>query len=44
MDDPAAADAEMRLRLDHIRDRFSLRHMADQIEALYRQVLRTRAG
>lgn len=44
MDDPAAADAEMRLRLDHIRDRFSLKHMADQIEALYRQVLRTRGG
>ena len=44
MDDPAAADAEMRLRLEHIRDRFSLKHMADQIEALYRQVLRTRGG
>jgi len=44
MDDPAAADAEMRVRLDYIRDRFSLRHMTDQIEALYRQVLRARAG
>ena len=44
MDDPAGADAEMRVRLDYIRDRFSLKHMADQIEALYRQVLRARAG
>ena len=44
MDDPAAADAEMRQRLDYIRDRFSLRHMVDQIEALYRQVLETRAS
>jgi len=44
MDDPAAADAEMRQRLDYIRDRFSLKHMADQIEALYRQVLAARAG
>lgn len=44
MDDPAAAETEMRQRLDYIRDRFSLRHMADQIEALYRQVLAARAG
>jgi glycosyltransferase involved in cell wall biosynthesis len=44
MDDPVAADAEMRQRLDYIRDRFSLRHMADQIEQLYRQVLKARAG
>ena len=44
MDDPAAADAEMRVRLDYIRDRFSLEHMTDQIEALYRQVLQARAG
>lgn len=44
LDDPAAADAEMRTRLDYIRDRFSLRHMVDQIEALYRQVLKARAG
>ncbi len=44
MDDPAAADAEMRVRLDYIRDRFSLKHMTDQIEALYRQVLLARAG
>jgi glycosyltransferase involved in cell wall biosynthesis len=44
MDDPAAADAEMRQRLDFIRDRFSLRHMTDQIEALYRQILARRAA
>ena len=44
LDDPAAADAEMRTRLDYLRDRFSLRHMVDQIEALYRQVLKARAG
>lgn len=43
LDDPAAANAEMRQRLDYIRDRFSLRHMVDQIEALYRQVLKARA-
>jgi len=42
MDDPAAADAEMRQRLDFIRSRFSVAHMADQIEALYRQVLAAR--
>lgn len=42
MDDPAAADAEMRVRLDHIRAGFSLAHMTDQIEALYRQVLASR--
>jgi len=44
MDDPVAADAEMRVRLDHIRAGFSLAHMADQIEALYRQVLAARRG
>jgi glycosyltransferase involved in cell wall biosynthesis len=44
IDDPAAADVEMRQRLDYIRDRFSLRHMADQIEALYRQVLAARGA
>ena len=44
MNDPAAADAEMLVRLDYIRDRFSLKHMTDQIEALYRQVLQARAG
>lgn len=44
MDDPAAADAEMVQRLDYIRDRFSLRHMVDQIEALYRQALSTRGN
>lgn len=39
MDDPARAEAEMRLRFDHVREHFSLDHMADKIEALYRQVL-----
>ncbi len=44
MNDPAAADAEMRVRLSHVRDHFSVQLMTDQIEALYRQVLRTRRG
>jgi glycosyltransferase involved in cell wall biosynthesis len=44
MDNPAAADAEASARLEYIRDRFSLKHMTDQIEALYRQVLATRAA
>lgn len=44
MDDPAAARAEMRARLEHIRAGFSLAHMADQIEALYRQTIATRRG
>ena len=44
MDDPTAADVETRQRLDYIRDRFSLRHMADQIEALYRQGLAARGA
>ncbi|HEX4298035.1 MAG TPA: glycosyltransferase family 4 protein, partial [Devosia sp.] len=44
MDNPAAAQAEARVRLDYIRPRFSIAHMADQIEALYRQVLGKRRG
>lgn len=44
MDDPAAAEREMQLRLAHIRTRFSVSHMTDQIEALYRQVLKARAS
>jgi len=40
--DPAAAQEEMRTRLDFIRDRFSVARMTDAIEALYRQVLATR--
>lgn len=39
MDDPAAAQREMVSRLDFIRDRFSVKHMADQIEGLYREAL-----
>lgn len=42
VNDPAAADAEMAQRLEFIRHRFSIGHMADQIEALYRQVLAAR--
>jgi glycosyltransferase involved in cell wall biosynthesis len=38
MDDPAAAEREMQLRFDFIRNRFSVAHMTDEIEALYRQV------
>jgi glycosyltransferase involved in cell wall biosynthesis len=39
MDDPDAADREMRIRLDYVRENFSLELMASRIEALYRQVL-----
>ena len=44
LDDPQAAFAEMRVRLGFIRDRFSVERMADQIEALYRDVLSKRRG
>ena len=44
MDDPAAARAEAKVRLDYIRPRFTITHMADQIEALYREVLARRRG
>ena len=39
LDDPAAAQAEMTMRLAHIESRFSLATMAGGIEALYRTVL-----
>jgi glycosyltransferase involved in cell wall biosynthesis len=42
MDDPAAAKAEAAVRLDYIRPRFTITHMVDQIEALYREVLAKR--
>jgi glycosyltransferase involved in cell wall biosynthesis len=42
VDDPEAAMAEARIRLDYIRPRFSISHMTDQIEALYRNVLAKR--
>jgi hypothetical protein len=44
LDDPAAAAREADIRLAHIRLGFSISHMADQIEALYRQVLELRRG
>lgn len=42
VNNPEAAMAEAQLRLDYIRPRFSISHMVDQIEALYRQVLAKR--
>jgi glycosyltransferase involved in cell wall biosynthesis len=42
LDDPAAAAREAERRLEHIRPRFSIAHMTDQIEALYRDVLARR--
>ena len=42
VDDPAAADREVVERLDYIRQGFSVAHMTDEIEALYRQVLAAR--
>ncbi|MDB5541689.1 MAG: glycosyltransferase family 4 protein [Devosia sp.] len=39
LDDPAAAAREAETRLGHIRTGFSIAHMADQIEALYRRAL-----
>lgn len=35
--DPARADAEMKVRLDHVRTGFSVGRMTDEIERLYRQ-------
>jgi len=43
LDDPAAAAREAETRLAHIRAGFSISHMTDQIEALYRQALAARA-
>ena len=42
MNDPDGAQAEAAVRLDYIRPRFSIAHMVDQIEGLYRQVLAKR--
>jgi glycosyltransferase involved in cell wall biosynthesis len=42
LDDPAAAHNEAEQRLQFIRPRFSIAHMTDQIEALYRQILAAR--
>lgn len=42
LDDPAAAARETETRLAHIRSGFSIAHMANQIEALYRQVISAR--
>ena len=42
MDDPARADEEMRTRLRHVREHFSMDRMVTAIEALYRQVLAAR--
>ena len=42
MNNPAGAAREAEVRLDFIRTRFSVEHMADQIEALYREVLAVR--
>lgn len=44
LDDPAAAEREAARRLEHIRHGFSVRQMADRIEALYRQVLKARTA
>ena len=40
--DPDAAEAEMRVRYEYIAPRFSITHMVDQIEALYRKLLADR--
>lgn len=42
LNDPAGARAEAVQRLRFVRSGFSVAHMADQIEALYRKVLATR--
>jgi glycosyltransferase involved in cell wall biosynthesis len=42
LDNPAAVAREAEIRLAHIRAGFSISHMTDQIEALYRQVLAAR--
>lgn len=45
LDDPAAAAREAATRLAHIRAGFSVAHMTDRIEALYREALdRRRSG
>jgi glycosyltransferase involved in cell wall biosynthesis len=42
MDDPEAADREMKTRLEFIKAGFSLDHMVDQIETLYYNVIARR--
>ena len=42
LDDPEAAQNEAGQRLAYIRPRFSIAHMTDQIEALYREILHKR--
>ena len=44
LDDPPAAGREAAIRLAHIRAGFSVRHMTDGIEALYRDALDARRG
>jgi glycosyltransferase involved in cell wall biosynthesis len=44
LEDPGAAAREAEERFAYVRPRFSIAHMADQIEALYRQVLIIRRG
>lgn len=44
LDDPATAEAEARQRLAHIRQGFSVAHMTDAIEALYRETLSRRSN
>lgn len=44
LDDPGAAAREATTRLAHIRNGFSVSHMTDGIEALYRQALAARRG
>jgi glycosyltransferase involved in cell wall biosynthesis len=43
LDEPAAAAAEARARLDHVRRHFALEAMVDIIEALYRSLLEGRS-
>jgi len=44
LDNPDAAAREADLRLAYVRPRFSIDHMVDQIEDLYREVLAKRRG
>lgn len=42
LDDPAGAAREAEARLNYVRPRFSIGHMVDQVEALYRETLAKR--
>jgi glycosyltransferase involved in cell wall biosynthesis len=42
LDDPTGAEAQAAKRLAYIRPRFSIAHMTDRIEALYREILAAR--